>query len=385
MTIKAVILDVSGTLIDKDNQVVPDVPEMIKQLDRMGIAVFTASNARSDGIKAERIPGIDDTHILWAQRYSISRKGKGSKDFVQYVQSQLGIHPNEILYLGDGDKDMHEAVNSGVIFFLAGWVNPGYRYGIEVQGPVQFANIVETFFLKTHLWYYVLDSQDSTGRNVRFRALLDPDTARDRQITNLLKSKGTRGRTVIKGYQSADYLSLHLLASIYLEGLHMDDPVWCVYPNSDCTYTSVLDKFLDVAARLFRDRYCGNLICRGRTVPSSRHLRKRREQPLLSTQLRSIYLNPAHQARVSGRPVIVVDDFTTESKAFETARNFLLNAGASSVMCIAVGKYGNNYTVYAPKSNTNWDSFVINPDLEENDFFVSWVQGTIDRNALGIF
>jgi len=84
------------------------------------------------------------------------------------------------------------------------------------------------------------------------------------------------------------------------------------------------------------------------------------------------------------RQVLVFDDFTTNAYGFEAARNFLLNAGASSVINIAVGKYGKFYDVLYPKPETQWDSFLPASLCSEDFSFIS-IAGEIDEHALGPF
>ncbi len=82
--------------------------------------------------------------------------------------------------------------------------------------------------------------------------------------------------------------------------------------------------------------------------------------------------------------MIVIDDFTTEAYGFETARNFLFNAGASSVICIAVGKYPKPYYAFYPKADVEWNSFAPNP-LTSNDFDFDRIQAQFNGKALEIF
>jgi hypothetical protein len=84
--------------------------------------------------------------------------------------------------------------------------------------------------------------------------------------------------------------------------------------------------------------------------------------------------------------MLVIDDFTTESDCFETARNFLLNAGASQVTTIAVGKYGMSprYNTRAPILGTRWNSFAP-AELSKAQFEETAVRGAFDDEALQYF
>jgi hypothetical protein len=104
----------------------------------------------------------------------------------------------------------------------------------------------------------------------------------------------------------------------------------------------------------------------------------------LDNQLQTICLDPSMSDKIVGQSAIVIDDFTTQGYSFETARNFLLNAGASSITCIAVGKYPGRYYARSPKNGVTWDSFASSP-LTEIDFTSRLVQPLIDSNALASF
>lgn len=391
MAIKAVILDVEGTLLKRtfmrQYNIVPDAADMIDRLRRRGIAVFTASNNFHDAYAVKGRLNIDDDMILHSDQVGAK---KGGRKFIQHVCSQLSISPNQLLYLGDSQNDCYEAVNSNVAFCLAAWSNPAYRYGFPIETPLKFAELVETFFLKEALWYYQINDQDSLGRNVTMRALLDPDRSRDKGITDLLKSKGARGTRTIRGFESNEYLSMHLFASVYLEGLHLTGSgrrlIWCMYPGHDGHYTSVLDAFITMISRQFHERYIPSLIQRHAPAihASSARYQGNASRVTLDNQLQSICIDPSMGGKIVGQSVIVIDDFTTQGYSFETARNYLLNAGAISITCIAVGKYPGRYYARSPKDGKAWNSFASSP-LTESDFTSKLVQPLIDADALASF
>lgn len=386
MTIQAVILDLSGTLLNNSGQVVPDISNMISRLINQNIDIFIASNNRYDTSKLKRLLLIDEHRFLYPKKVGGI---KGKRSFVNYVCSQLGIPPNKLLYLGDSQNDFIEAINSNVIFFLASWSNPSFPYGIPVNTPGEFADIVETFFLKDELWYYSIEDKDGQDRDVVVRALLDPDIPKDTGIMNILKNKGEyTGIRKIKAFKIDEYLSLHLLASIYLEGLHLRSsngkPIWCLYPGHEGDYGSVLDSFTMMCSRLFREHYKQELILRHTNAPSNWQTRHSGGTPIIDTQLQTIQLNPQFKDKIKDHPVIVMDDFTTEAYGFETARNFLFNAKASSVICIAVGKYPRPYYAFYPKIGVEWNSFAPT-SLTRRDFNASRILAQFNESALDYF
>jgi len=387
MTIRAIILDLSDTLLDNSNQALPGTQAMISRLKRQSIEVFIASNNSYHGRLLKNLFAIDESRYLYPRKVG-GKKGTGS--FIRYVCNLLGASSNNLLYLGDTEWDFYEAVNSNVIFFLASWgENPEYQYGMTVNSLSEFADIVEIFFLKSVLWYCSVDGQDGLGRDVILRALLDPDVPKVLGITTLLKTKGQQGTRAIKEFSTEKYLSLHLLASIYLEGLHLkglySKPIWCMYPGHDGVFTPVLDNFITIVTRLFREQYRQGLIIRHTFAPSSSRTRwVDRQIPTIDTQFRTIHLDPTARERLRNQTVIVIDDFTTGGHSFETSRNFLYNAGVNSVICVAVGKYGSSYEALYPKAGVKWDSF--SPShLTRSNFDSNRLSLSIDANALTVF
>lgn len=377
MPIKALLLDLSGTLLN-EGKAAAGTREMLSALNHLGMEIFLASNNPVRGDVVKRELGMEPDRILHPKNVG-GKKGQKPGKFVGAVCSRLGIQPNEILYLGDNITDLTEAVNNNVIFFLAAWSNPGFGYGIRVQKPEGFPKVVEQFFLKSSLWYYTVDGYDGMGRSVTTRALLNPDTTKVTGIQDVLK-RGARLPVLERD------LSMHLLASVYLEGLHIQPvkPVWCIYPGHDGKQSRVLTRFAAMAAKLFSEQFLPTLIIRHTKARKSAYARTSGERITISNQLRTINLDPGLAARIEDRRVLVFDDYTTQAHSFETSRNFLLNAGAADVVGIAVGKYSGDYLAYYPKSGTRWESFGPS-NLKDSDFEAFPLPEVIDSDALKIF
>jgi len=181
---------------------------------------------------------------------------------------------------------------------------------------------------------------------------------------------------------------MHLFASIYLEGLYLTDAgrklTWCMYPGHDGQYTPILDSFVTMISRQFHEYYLPELIQRHTEAIRSSSARSRRQTLNMDNQLQTIQLNPVMREKITKRSMIVIDDFTTQGFGFETARNFLFNAGAESVTCIAVGKYPKPYIARYPKDGITWDSFMP-VSLTENDFAFNTVRSIINDQALRFF
>ena len=222
-------------------------------------------------------------------------------------------------------------------------------------------------------WGYVVNSSDSKDRSVKVRAIFSSDHINTAHaIRDILKDKidAPLGR-----WNASDYLSFHLLSSIYDEGIHLHKPVWCLYPSHDGAQIGVLDIFARYASRMFRENFYSDLLLRGQAV-DSRH-RTRREakkyggisEPSIEDQFRSIHINPKYANSIKGKSVIVLDDFITTGGSFEAARNYLYEAEAIDVHCIAVGKFPTPHKSYSISREI--DPFVLNEDISSQDLVIN--------------
>jgi hypothetical protein len=370
MAIHAVILDIGETLVNRQRQLIQDARALISQLRYWNINVFFATNDYAEAVCLH-----DRLHLSWSNFLFPDRVGgeKGTRRFIQYVTRSLEVPPQTILYVGDSEHDFYEALSGGALFFAAHWANPALDYGIPVSTPNEFLVMIKTFFLTPPPWYYCLDAKDGLERDVIVRTLLPADLSKVIGLTPFIKSDGALQVKPIRGFSGERYLLLHLLATLALTGLpgRAGDTgrIWCLYPAHDGHYGKVLD---DVSARvacLLGDRYQRALLVRHAAAPSSSQTRIAHGMPTVDTQLQTLHLDPALKSELAHQTVLVVDDFTTDAYGFETARNFLLNAGASSVISLAVAKYGSMYHALAPKPGIQWDSFAPAPLRSEHFFF----------------
>ncbi len=355
MPIKTVILDRDGTLYNELSGKLQDgVAEMLVRLKDMGLNIFVVSNENRDK-KVEELIGLPTQQFF----YQTDCGHKGSKKYVQKVLDTTGNALNEVVYLGDSEHDMHEASGSRVALFNAEWSNPNYRYGLAEESPKMFADDMERYFLKQHPWYFTVDGEDALQRSIRFRAVLDPDTCKNEGITALLKQRSENFADDEKSLELATHLVTHMIASVYLEGLHLERepkkptgfrmPVWCIYPGRSGGISPILRLFEQLTARLLGMKYEETLLQRHTTAPSSHVHRMSTGSPQdIREQFLTTSINQELLRKVKGNVVFVVDDFSTGSNAMETSRNLLLACGATRVIGITVGKYGGNYTGYVP-------------------------------------
>src|SRR5439155_17189177 len=141
--------------------------------------------------------------------------------------------------------------------------------------------------------------------------------------------------------------------------------------------------FVQLAARLFRDRYVPDLLIRHTQAMDSGQARAQRGSPTLLNQMNTMMLNDAHRDRIEGKSIVLVDDFITRGFSTECARNLLLLAGATKVTCVALGKYGASQTIVTRPKGYKWDPY--EAVTHSSDAFIEYSQtGAMDAGALAV-
>ncbi len=384
MAIEAVILDLSGTLVDGQGRALLGAADLLSNLQESGIQVAVAAT-HDTAFGILKSAGLVPDLVLTRRTVGAN---KGSSLWVSRATAAFGVQPHQVVWLGDSQQDMLSALNADVIYFNAGWSAPDYRYGIQVESPRLFAALITGVFAKTHNWYWTCEGADAAGRRVRVRSVVDANGAGDgrlaRQLRSLLK-EGTDSQ--LGPITLGDFARYHLLASIYAEGLvGGPDVIWATYPGSGGNENPFLTSFAHLASQLFRDRFVGNLLVRHTPATDMSHARTAHQEVNFLDQINTVCLNADHQGRVRGNRVVVVDDFTTEGYSFECARNLLLLAGAAEVVSVCVGRYGAWYGKVAPVDGYTWDPF--RPCIHDAANFQTTPCGrgaTVEHNALDVF
>lgn len=150
---------------------------------------------------------------------------------------------------------------------------------------------------------------------------------------------------------------LHMLASLNADGDFAAARLWTTYPGHDGAPNAAMREFLDVAAKLARNRYREDLLVRFATAERSNAIFHRAGiAPAIDNQLTTVRVGDAHRGKLDGQRILLLDNFLTWGSTTESGRNLLLAAGASTVKVACVGKYGDRmYAVGAPSSS--WDPF----------------------------
>jgi hypothetical protein len=144
---------------------------------------------------------------------------------------------------------------------------------------------------------------------------------------------------------------------------------------------NVMGDFLDIAAKLARNKYKRDLLDRHTHADRSNVVFKREGiVGAVRNQLETMRVGADHQKALKGKRVLLLDNFLTWGSTTETGRNLLLTAGAATVKVACVGKYGTRmYVVGAPAQA--WDSFLTSPP-QASSFRYEERIGSTDQQAL---
>jgi hypothetical protein len=375
MPIRAVIFDVSHTLINERNQVPAEgAVAALQRLRNLGILIVAAHNDGPRVLVEHLLNGAGLLYDLVVTQQE-THVAKGSPVWIEYVQNALGVARNELLYVGDSKLDMITASHGQVIFFHAAWGKDAGGYGFPISSITALVDMVEHIFLKSHNWWWKLDETDKAGRPLRQFSLMDAGYNGPVKSQLMRAFKDDSPDAVVNSNLSVkDFTLLHILAGLYAEGITFDkDTWWTIYPSSTPGEISPISEFWDKTAKEFRAKYIPDLFVRAQQATHSRNARGYNNQTgkynsdlegikrAFNNQLTTVHLNSNYRTDVQGRRIILFDDFVTKGPSSHTARSLALAAGASEVIITSVGKYGTDIYVStcepSGSASSSWNVF----------------------------
>ena len=330
---------------------------MLTQLKAMGLQVVAVSNDPVRGPLQQSSLAAYIDHIV--ERVDVG-KAKGSPLWVDRFRELTGLEPHQLFYVGDSDHDMITATRGPMIYAHAMWSCPPGQYGLQALSPNWVVNVIRHIFRKQHPWYWTLDATDSIGRPVHAMTLIDGNGAGSTQTKQRLLwlLKDNIDVTIpTTPMMLSEFVMLHMLASVYDTNLFGGAHLWTTYPGHAGEPNDVMGGFLEVAAKLSRNKYRPALLVRHTEAMRSRDARGSEGRVgALRNQLETVHVEKKYERQLSGKRVLLLDNFLTWGYSTESARNLLLNAGAAEVMVACVGKYGPRINVISP-SDEDWNAF----------------------------
>lgn len=378
MRIRAAIFDLDGTVVKSDGTLVPGIARAFSRLEEKGVRIAVATNHPK--ARAAAMLARNGVTVAVISAPDTAGAKKPSAEICRYVARELGLTMNELIYIGDSDDtDALSAVNARVLYLCAKWSNPNAKYGLPVADPPSLVRFISRFMLSEPIWYWQIDRHDAVERPVEVKVLL-PANRESHELKSVLKMGADPrfGNVSLRAF-----LFRRLLTAIYLDGLAANLKYWTWYPSSaGQAKPAKFGEFLDQASKIFRGAYAPNLLIRHRPAVKLAYARRRGEDPGFVDQVNTVHVNGDYRKKMRGHEILVVDDFCTEGYSFECARNLLLTAEASRVVCVGFGRYHDGYWIQTPSFDAaSWDPFAPRT-FTAADFAGDLVGGNIDYAAM---
>jgi len=356
MSIQGVIFDVSGTMLN-GTHAVPGIVDAVSRLRALGVQIVAAQNNGPAQTVATQLnqAGILCDHVVTRREVGIN---KGSPRWIEHICRLTGLATNQLIYVGDSELDMITASHSKVVYIHAAWTGTTSAYGFQAPAPGWVAAVVTHIFRKQHSWGWALSQPASGGRTLRQFALVDVNVVKQAAIQNdLVAMLKDRREPQVGLMPLREFVILHLTASIYADGLQDQTDTWGTMPSHDGQRTGRMAHSLDTVAKLFRDRYERDLLIRHQPAQHSSDARSQGGlRGAVANQVATLHLNPAALGRITGRTVLLIDDFLTKGISTGVGRLLLRMGGADDVIVVATGKYGPSTTVFLrPAAEHLWE------------------------------
>lgn len=356
MSVECVIFDVSDTML-RQGQAVPGIVEAVQRLRRLGIQIVAVHNDGPKQVIAGNLvaAGIAVEHVVTRYEVGIA---KGSPLWIEYIKHLTGLRTNQLVYVGDSNSDMITASHAKVVYFHAAWAKPEAKYGLLAQSPGWVAAVVEHIFRKQHTWGWTFTYHNLGGSPVRQMAIADVNVLKQAGIQyDLVEMLKDRADPHVGMMPLREFVVLHLTASIYFDGLQDTTDIWSIMPSHDGQRTSRMMQSIDVVAKLFRDRYNGDLLVRHKPALHSREARNRNGiSRAIANQVDTLIVNPATALKIANKTALLIDDFATMGVTSSVARVLLKMGGATDVVTVAIGKYTRQTMILGrPIDGQNWD------------------------------
>lgn len=358
--------------------------------DRTGVSkqaldTFTAISTQGTPVFVVTNRGVPDSLVVDLNKRGINyvqSSGRQGGQPIRDIAKSLGIQPHDVLVLAVNEVDMQMAKTGGAILIAASWSTDKrvVGLGIKADSVDQLREVIDVTKGWTGNWWYA-----GQGSSYDVRALVDLSSKYvsddqaifARKVTNTAKNGGARLTALLAVTCRSMMIDRVLTGKLF----------WGVYPSSSSANddSEVLSDFVQ----------------RLRTSASNVHFAKRGEPLFIrhtksikrstssggdradpGNQIETLHLNPAYRSQLKGRNVLVVDDCTTYGVSFAVAAAFLYAAGASHVVGIALGKFGNrlNHTTIEISS----DPFAVVDSAGYRVLSIENFNGKTDSNAQAV-
>lgn len=329
---------VSTAVVAPGNVVRVEVAASLDAVAASGVPVVLVSNHSRPSWFGSAFPS--------GKVHFVEEVGRQNGSVVRELSASTKIPVHNFIVFGAGNDDVQMAKNGGAVLVMANWANtPQARgYGISVASGAEFVGVAKLSNGWSGGWYF-----SGTEPRYSVRALADVSGI----AVGYDQKAFAQGvvRTVKNGGPNLFALLTVVARSFLTTPLPDDKLFFGLYPSSTSTNMDgdVLSDFChrlrSVTSRVqFAKRGAPLLIRHSASTKRSGGGAGDRTDP--AEQVETLHLNPVYRENISGRNVIFLDDCTTYGVSFGVAAALLRKAGAKSVHCVALGKFGAQLRYY---------------------------------------
>lgn len=277
----------------------------------------------------------------------VQRLGRQNGSVISEIGEKHGIPTHDFVVLAADQNDVQMAKNGGAVVVAAGWAADVRTngYGISVASPAEFVEVLglvgswpgDWYFVGDEPWYRVVSLSNVSGKYVG-----PAQEAFAAKVVGTIKEGGSRLQALL----------VVTARSLLTDGVAgRENLMWGFYPSAASTnadgetLADFAHRLRTVASRVrLAQRGTPLLIRHTASLKRSRGGAGDRSDP--SNQIETLHLNPAYRRTVKGRNVVLLDDCTTYGVSFGVSAALLRAAGAASVTCVALGKFGDCLSYY---------------------------------------
>lgn len=283
-------------------------------------------------------------------------RGRQQGDWLRDHAEKSGVPARQVVVLAGSITDIQMSVNNNALLVGAGWVDDEYiaKTGLKASEPGDIGDLARLYAeWEGRSWYR------AAGPGYTVEALCDISTwqkgIEQQRVGELVKDAVKHATPRLNGLLAVAAGSLVRTGII-----HEGDLLWGAYPSSASTNEEE-EAMCDFTHRLRTSLSRVKLAKRGeplfwRHQPAPKRSAGQggdRTDP--TSEVESLHLNPFYgkNKRLVDKDVILLDDCTTYGVSMGVAAGFLRKAGARSVSCLAIGKFGRKFDCYDLRLNSS--------------------------------
>jgi hypothetical protein len=265
-------------------------------------------------------------------KYPLRQRGGA----VDPILAETGAQRHETILIGSQTADMQAGVNNGLLLVRPAWYGDNIDYGFRVASIGELARFCEVFALRQHPIHWSIDN----GKLQVWS--MGPFSTYFEEFAQF----GADARRVAKENKGDPQFWFYaVVSSLYFSGIAHGVDYICPFPGHNpaaiAGIRDLLDGVMSQFGKCFRKPYLPNLIVRHTQSQKSQYLKP--AQKSFVNHLNTISLNqrprrydrlepPKGALSLTGKRVLVVDDFITNGRSLDTARAYIEAARGSAIL-----------------------------------------------------